>query len=210
MNKIIKLLTAAALLTSAAIAHAIPYGTYTLKDHPDAAFGSATNPYGLRMDDLGIFFSVERDKAKVTLTWDASGATIDGTLYDNATGTLWSVSQNITGVVDDFSGAVQGFRTNDEIVPGNIMTLTNLDTNASYTYSPKSNGSYSFLFLNDGHRCGGFADCGPIVARGWFQNRSGTQIGTNDWLVQAVPAPGVVLMLAAGLIAVSFSRKLIK
>lgn len=213
MKKIIHLLSAAALLVTSTVAQAIPAGTYQLFDHPDAAHTSPTNPYGLRMDDLGYYFSVNRGDASVFLNWDGgANATIWGTLYNNQTDKLWTVNQTISFITPDNVGPVTGFTTTDQTV-ASTLTLTD-DLNNVYSYVPKSNGTASFLMLDDGHRCGGHAGCGPIVARGWFQTLPGTPMvrGTNDWLVQAraVPAPGMLMLLATGLIAIGAARKLIK
>ena len=226
MRTLLQSVATVAVLTASSLVHAIPVGTYQLLDHPDAAHTSATNPYGLRMDDLGYYFSVERGGAEVFLTWDGgTSASISGILYNNQTDKLWAVKQSLSFL--DNSNPALGFTTTDQTA-ASTLTLTDLgnlldptDDN-DYTYVPKSNGVASFLFLADDHRCtlatSGKADypgCGPIVARGWFQNDvlpdgSRPSIhGTNDWLVQAVPVPepGVLPLLAIGLIGISLSRR---
>ena len=81
-------------------------------------------------------------------------------------------------------------------------------------YDPTNPGTGpAFQFLDDSHRCSGYIDCGPIVGRGWFKHLPNDDFisGTNDWLFQArlidVPEPGIMLLMASGLIGIGVARR---
>lgn len=176
-------------------------GTYQLFDHPDGNLTNSIGPYGLRMDSLqlgvsGPVFSVNESNAEVFLTWDGgTSATITGDLYRHDTGDLWAVSHTIENIVV----VANGFFTNDETTT--VMTLTDTNNGGTvYQFNSKSDGTTSFAFFEDSWRCNGAPNCGPIVARGWFD---GDPNSTDDWQVTAVrviPLPAAAWMFASALL----------
>lgn len=185
-------------LASQAQADSVTPGSYFLLDHPDAALNPP--PYGLRLDildppnGLGPTFSTTLGGASVILTWDGgSSASISGTIFNNATGNLWSVQHELTGVTS-VGGADGGFKAS-----GGTMTVSVAAADVAlygadmYTFFSVPAGGDAFLALGDDHRCGNRADCGPLVARGWL-NLTGEQLANGgntieDWLVQLTPVP---------------------
>ena len=213
MKKLIQVNLLVLLLLSSASAFAVALndGTYRLLDHPDAALTDLQGPYGLRMDSLtppdgaGPTFSVNTNGALVLLVLDGDTATISGRIWNNATSSLWEVSQTYEGLTP-VAGPEAGVFTTDESAASQIV-LTD-PGNILHTFLPKSDGSASMRMIADGHRCdepttsGGSCIDGldTIVMRGWFDldPHDGT---TNDWLVQAqlVPLPAAVWLFISGL-----------
>lgn len=183
-------------------------GVYQLLDHPG---GSASPPpYGLRLDDLqppvgvGPTFSTVLNGAQSLLTWDGGDlAVISGTLRNNTTGLLWSVTHNLSGISSTSEGffATQG-----------TMILEDTSAGTTYTIDSKAaaNGAV-FEAFGDSHRCGYSTDCGPFVGRGWLEpGVTDYKAKYNDWLVQLVevPIPGALLLFLSALIGLRvYARK---
>lgn len=195
------------LSSSAAFAATLTPGSYFLLDHPDGQLN--TQDYGLRLDILdppsgvGPTFSVQQNGASAILNWDGgSTATITGTMLNNATGNLWSVEHNLTGV-SAVGGPNGGFSATGGTLTATVAAADQSLYGANvYTFFSVPAGGDAFLALGDDHRCGKRPDCGPLIARGWL-NLSGEPLGSGgatveDWLVQLTPVPlpaGVWLLL---------------
>lgn len=173
------------LLSQSLLAATLIPGTYQLLDHPDGAVVGSQGPYGLRLDWLsppagvGPTFSTETNNAYTELFWDGStSASIIGTLWNNTTNELWTVSHILTDIIT-VGGSNGGFKALN-----GLMTLTGPDLNVYTMASKQDSSGIGFYALGDNHRCGGHTDCGPLVGNGWLDEN-----GTNDWLVQFTPAP---------------------
>ncbi|MEL7536665.1 MAG: hypothetical protein AAFZ58_00575 [Pseudomonadota bacterium] len=190
---------------SSAYATAVTPGVYFLLDHPDGAISPP--PYGLRTDILsppagqGPTFSVETGAASVTLTWNGgTTATIAGTLYNNETGNLWTVTHDLTGVTV-VGGPNGGFFATAGVLTLDVpMADQGLYGAAQFTFISELKDGMAFTALGDDYRCGSRPDCGPLVGRGWVE-QPGAQNSTDDWLVQLtpVPVPAAVWLLLSGL-----------
>ena len=183
---------------------------YLLLDHPDGGLVGSHGPYGLRVDAIappvgaGPTFSTQLGGASAILQWVGDEATIMGTLWNNATMTLWKVEQTFSDVVAVMGGFQAG---------SGMLTLTDENDNI-FTFDATPSGNV-FTADDSGHRCGSHMDCGPLVARGWLVPKYGDfekdyygKIipGTNDWLVQLtpVPVPAALPLLLSGLFGFSF------
>jgi len=186
------LLVMAALLPGAAVAGTILPGLYELLDHGDGALGG---DYGLRMDVLGVTFSVEAGGASVTLDWDGGNtALITGQLRNNSTAELWDVVYTITGISAVGTLGFEG--------TGGAGTLTDPLDNVTVLTGKQDGSGIAFAFLADGDRLSGDTD--TPVGRGWLEGE-----GTNDWLVRArvVPEPSTALLLGGGLAGIALARR---
>ena len=186
--KLIKILSAAALLSLSFAANSAPV-VYVLGDHLDGALYKNDNtiPYGLRYDVDDATFSAGANLGglggQTTLTFDAddlaSGAVISGTMARNDDGTFWTVSYTLTDLVAAANGgfkAEQG--TGSMTESGGAARSFSLD-------GKQGNSGYAFIFDNDGHR---LATNDGWVGRGWIMPPAGAG-GTNDFLVIANPVP---------------------
>lgn len=196
--------------TASAQATVVTPGQYFLLDHPAASLPSS---YGLRLDILdppagaGPTFSVSTNGAQVILNWDGgSSATITGSMFNNETHTMWTVTHTLTGVTATSDGFIATGGTMVVNVPMADQMLYGAST---YTFFSVPAGGDAFVAAGDNHRCGSHPDCGPLVARGWL-NLSGEplQNGGNtieDWIVQLQPVPlpaaAWLLLSGAGLFA---------
>ncbi len=173
-------------------------GTYQLLDHGSGNLGPA---YGLRVDDIGVVFSVEIGAANIILTWDGgTTATITGTLNENAlggnggVGPTWTVSYMLTGV----SVVAEGF-----VATGGTGTLTNPFAVVTNLTGEADGSGNVFEFLADGHRISGDND--TPVGRGWLLPPG----STDDWIVRGVliPEPGTALLTCLGLAGLAMLRR---
>ena len=181
------------LLGAPALAGTILPGTYVLLDHGDGNLGP---DYGLRVDGIGELFSVELGGAQTLLTWGGGAtASLSGTLYDNDTGDIWTVSYDLTGVT---AVGTQGFHAT-----AGTGTLTDPLSNVTNLVGRTNNNGYVFTFLADGHRISGDND--TPVGRGWLEPPS----STDDWIVRAapIPEPGTATLLTLGLLALGVARR---
>lgn len=193
-------------LSALASANTVAPGNYFLLDHPNGALSS---DYGLRLDILdppsgnGPTFSTTLGGARVTLSWDGSGtATISGTIFNNETGNLWSITHVLSGVTATGSG----FTATGGTMTVNVAAADQLLYGATvYTFYSVPAGGDAFIAQGDNHRCGNTQDCGPLIARGWL-NIAGAGVAGNDgsiddWLVQLrpVPLPAAIWLLLATL-----------
>ncbi len=159
-------------------------GVYQLHDH---GFGTLGPDYGLRVDAIAAIFSVDLGGASTTLTWDGGAtATIAGTLHNNATTDIWTVSFVLSGVVPV---GTTGFTAT-----AGTGTLTDPLLNVTVMTGEQNGSGIAFDFLADGHRLPG--DSSTAVGRGWLLPPN----STDDWLVRAelIPEPGTLALLTAG------------
>lgn len=204
--KKIQIYLAAMLLTFSTATFATSM-SFTIGNHGDGAiYDGSTNPYGLRLDDMGQTFTVGDNLpgsftgAVLTLVFDpadlAAGAVLSGTIIDNADGSLWDVSY----MMSDLTAAPQG----GFIANAGSGMLTEQGGSGSFTLLGKSMGGGVFIFDNDGHRLEGSPGTG-WVGRGWFVGEG----GSNDFLVTAtpVPLPGAIWMMGAGLLGLLGVRR---
>ncbi|MFK8031934.1 MAG: VPLPA-CTERM sorting domain-containing protein [Gammaproteobacteria bacterium] len=209
--KTIKIMLASFLLaiTSTAFAASL---TFEIGNHADGAlYDGSTNPYGLRLDDLGQTFTVGDNLpgaftgASLTLTFDpadlAAGAVLTGTVIDNATGLGYDVNYMMTDLTAAPNG---GF-----ISQSGTGTLNERFGEGTFVLASKSNGTGSFIFDNDGHRIDG-ASTG-WVGRGWFEGSGANDFlitGTSDAIPAPVPLPAAIWLMGAGLVSLfGFKRR---
>lgn len=199
MKSLLFLATALLLNSLAVNAAQLTPGEYKLFDHPNGSISPP--PYGLRLDDLqppigvGPTFSTELGGAQTILNWNGgSTATIIGTIFNNTTGTLWSVEHNLSNITSNSLG----FSAYD-----GEMILQDISTNTSYTIdSAARSGGSVFDAFGDSHRCNGDPSCGPFIGRGWLEpGINDYNARYNDWLVQLVPVPlpGAFIFLLSAL-----------
>ena len=217
-----------AVMASTAGAAIIPFGTYTLSNHPD---GSATPPpYGLRLDELvdlnpgskDIFtFDFEHALSDMQLTYDATGIRIFGDAfggediggaYDPVNSGVWQIDFKYTNIAtapgdDDLISPWSGTPGAGSGTISSLVAAGPL-VGLSFTFEDYAKASDSFSFrLGDedddqGHR--GFN--GGVSGWGWVKHSgSAEQEKYSDWLftirAEDIPTPGSTLLLAgAGLV----------
>ncbi len=192
-------LCVAALLLAFTTATSAASISYTLGNHSEAGqYDGATNPYGLRLDDTGQTFTVGDNLpgtyagAAVTLTYDptdlATGAVLTGSMFENATGTAWSIDYTLS----DLSAAPNG----GFIAQSGSGLLSEVGGSGTFDLIGISDGTGVFIFDNDGHRLPGTST--GWVGRGWLEGAS----ITNDFLVVGtpVPLPAAIWLMGAGLL----------
>lgn len=223
-------LATAAVLGLAGSAASADTIEFQIRDHPDAT--GAPPPHGLRMDNL---FTSLGEAGRTTFSFNHHGDTI---LTVNTDGP--AITINITGTVygGRADNGSYGFGEGDYalnftysvnvaesgtgwVVNGqsasNSGSLTALGNNAgvasgtTFDFSDKSDGTNSFLFLQDGHRLtpAQIAALGdPWVGRGWVMI-PGVMTGTQDFLFTGtiIPLPHPGMMASLGLVGLIAARR---
>ena len=221
-NMIAPAALAAGLLFGGAAQAGLSTTIFSLADHPDG--GQNPPGYGVRFDNIftsiggpggTTSFSMNTfGDTTLTVTDDGMGGIqidIVGTLYGGVdTGDSYGFGEGAYALDFTYAMHVMPDGTGwivDSSDPLNGGTLTALAGNADvaegevFSFTGQAANGPIFLFNQDGHRLDNHPEFDPDevwVGRGWF-NMPGVS-GTQDFLFVGtlIPAPGSVILLAAG------------
>ncbi|MGP1309403.1 MAG: hypothetical protein ACTS27_04320 [Phycisphaerales bacterium] len=200
--------------------------TYRLSDHPD---GSANPPsYGLRLDGLfagragatggtttfsfiDVLMNVTESGGEINIHifGTVRGGEDTGSSYGYGLGDYYIDFEYTKWVVEDGTG----YRADHDML-NNVGTLTAMSGVASgdvFDLHDKSNGSDSFLYLQDDHRLPGtgLANLDYWVGRGWLGVNGSQHVGNRDFLFvgELIPSPLGGSMAAVGVLGLAARRR---